>query len=952
MTHRPLRPEFGTGGTAAEKAKQRVFLAHCYPYTYSDLRHELHALDKRVGPNVLRRRRLCTTLAGNECDVLTVTNFATRDPEVLRKRAGVVLTARVHPGESNSSFMMRGCVEFLTSDDDSARKLRDHFVFRIVPMLNPDGVINGNYRTSLAGEDLNRRYATPTASLQPTVHAIKQLLRTTHESRGVLLYVDMHGHSRKKNIFFYGCSDAKMAPSPPSSHLSAVLNKKEHEGLDQEALREAFFTSDHRVMARVLPRMASNLNGEVGDAKYGDYQHEHAGAPRPAGGSGGSLFSFRDSSFSVQHSKRETGRVVAWRELGIANSFTLEASFCSPGLNEEQDLLAAAERELEDAKSGSASGDGLECETTGIPLDLAVEPEESLLRSGRADACAPPLTAEQEDLSQRPHSTESTCLKAKCVESWEREMHYTVEDLELAGKQLCIALYHYAGLGKVSASEQEAHPVRARNSRSWRSSFDGMLRCGGARCGELVIPKRFVDNSRPLLDYGVYHVDTAMRASSELRPRAELELRAVLRAKAAAGTSGPSMTEYMHEPLDSPAPAPVPALDDFLPLDFDPGAESDSSACSRGKPEPAETRPDKSSRPLKKRPPPAPRRVSSVRKLTIDPTKKTVKPVRAPPPPNTKVGNTALSDDSEGSDSDPSADNDDDATRELELAVCPLEHTFSNDEPKHQQPKRQRRKKFELSPKSRSKQLAARAARTKRRRQRSLHFVPQNNNNINKSPYKTRGEKSRNCNGPIVKELPPLSAVAKGWVAKPTDDVEGVSNEVGDDDDNDDGQNEENDEDVDENFAVVGHEGLTPRHEIITDFAIDGEAKTVLERRRVSTAPSPSADSLANPRALAALLLDRAKRYSSPRTNFLTRPEFVFSPDASVATAALNRRLPPKLVPSRPANAGANDTAEASRHSRVKVNGLTIFQLKPTNLKPLLTDPQRLSERRHLPRIV
>lgn len=27
---------------------------------------------------------------------------------------------------------------------------------QVVPMLNPDGVINGNYRMSLAGVDLNR----------------------------------------------------------------------------------------------------------------------------------------------------------------------------------------------------------------------------------------------------------------------------------------------------------------------------------------------------------------------------------------------------------------------------------------------------------------------------------------------------------------------------------------------------------------------------------------------------------------------------------------------------------------------------------------------------------------------------------------------------------------------------------------------------------------------------
>ncbi len=31
---------------------------------------------------------------------------------------------------------------------------------QVVPMLNPDGVVVGNYRCSLAGRDLNRNYKT------------------------------------------------------------------------------------------------------------------------------------------------------------------------------------------------------------------------------------------------------------------------------------------------------------------------------------------------------------------------------------------------------------------------------------------------------------------------------------------------------------------------------------------------------------------------------------------------------------------------------------------------------------------------------------------------------------------------------------------------------------------------------------------------------------------------
>jgi hypothetical protein len=50
--------------------------------------------------------------------------------------------------------MMHGIIDFLTSDNPVAAALRRRFLFRIVPMLNPDGVINGNYRCSLSGDML------------------------------------------------------------------------------------------------------------------------------------------------------------------------------------------------------------------------------------------------------------------------------------------------------------------------------------------------------------------------------------------------------------------------------------------------------------------------------------------------------------------------------------------------------------------------------------------------------------------------------------------------------------------------------------------------------------------------------------------------------------------------------------------------------------------------------
>jgi len=47
--------------------------------------------------------------------------------------------------------MMKGVIDFLTGHSPEAKALRDNFVFKIIPILNPDGVINGNYRCSLSG---------------------------------------------------------------------------------------------------------------------------------------------------------------------------------------------------------------------------------------------------------------------------------------------------------------------------------------------------------------------------------------------------------------------------------------------------------------------------------------------------------------------------------------------------------------------------------------------------------------------------------------------------------------------------------------------------------------------------------------------------------------------------------------------------------------------------------
>lgn len=62
------------------------------------------------------------------------------------------------------------------SDCADAEQLRQRYVFKIIPMLNPDGVINGNYRTNLSGSDLNRRWNCPDPVLHPTIYYTKEMI--------------------------------------------------------------------------------------------------------------------------------------------------------------------------------------------------------------------------------------------------------------------------------------------------------------------------------------------------------------------------------------------------------------------------------------------------------------------------------------------------------------------------------------------------------------------------------------------------------------------------------------------------------------------------------------------------------------------------------------------------------------------------------------------------------
>uniref|UniRef100_A0A8D2JB73 tubulin-glutamate carboxypeptidase n=1 Tax=Varanus komodoensis TaxID=61221 RepID=A0A8D2JB73_VARKO len=187
-----------------------TYFAFCYPFSYTECQDMLARLDARFGPLVLppsssldsiyyHRELLCYSLDKLRVDLLTITSRhgmqeerearleklfpdkSTPRPHCFVGKRVFFLSSRVHPGETPSSFVFNGFLEFILREEDPrAQVLRRMFVFKLIPMLNPDGVVRGHYRTDSRGVNLNRQYLSPDAELHPAVFGAKAVLLYHH----------------------------------------------------------------------------------------------------------------------------------------------------------------------------------------------------------------------------------------------------------------------------------------------------------------------------------------------------------------------------------------------------------------------------------------------------------------------------------------------------------------------------------------------------------------------------------------------------------------------------------------------------------------------------------------------------------------------------------------------------------------------------------------------------
>ncbi len=151
---------------------------------------------------------LCNTREGNPTPALRISAGKEDDPN----RIGIWFQARQHAWESGSSWVAKGLVDWLVSDDPAARELRQRALIHVVPIMDIDNVLRGAGGKSQKPQDHNRDW-TEKPHWRAVYAAQQAILKQDHEKQ-FDLFVDLHNPGiNDKSPYYY---------VPPKDSLTAT----------------------------------------------------------------------------------------------------------------------------------------------------------------------------------------------------------------------------------------------------------------------------------------------------------------------------------------------------------------------------------------------------------------------------------------------------------------------------------------------------------------------------------------------------------------------------------------------------------------------------------------------------------------------------------------------------------------------------------------------------------
>ena len=108
----------------------------------------------------------------------------------------ILILGRQHPPEVTGAFAMRGFINQLLNKNSLSDSFLKNYNILFVPLMNPDGVMNGYWRYNENKKDLNRDWG---IFIQPETEAVNKKL-TELKNKKLALFIDFH--STFKNLFY------------------------------------------------------------------------------------------------------------------------------------------------------------------------------------------------------------------------------------------------------------------------------------------------------------------------------------------------------------------------------------------------------------------------------------------------------------------------------------------------------------------------------------------------------------------------------------------------------------------------------------------------------------------------------------------------------------------------------------------------------------------------------
>ena len=182
-------------------SSKTLYVAYSFPYTMENFKEYLESIqeDTRVSVTSIGKSD------GNR-DILWMTMASSNNS--LEEKEEIWIIAREHPGETPASYVLEGLIHSLLNSD-YGQALLDKYTFQIVPLLNIDGVIDGNYYRNKKGERLDLGWG---KDKPKEIELLLSRMRPSFESGKVKLLLSLHSAAAPDGHFFIERKPDQLSP--------------------------------------------------------------------------------------------------------------------------------------------------------------------------------------------------------------------------------------------------------------------------------------------------------------------------------------------------------------------------------------------------------------------------------------------------------------------------------------------------------------------------------------------------------------------------------------------------------------------------------------------------------------------------------------------------------------------------------------------------------------------